>query len=88
MIEDRDGAPLTPWERDVVARMEEELGPRDEARRGPVGHLPTDPPGPMLLVGAGTTFFGIVVAFTAGTPLGLAGWILLLIGLVIVWEQL
>jgi hypothetical protein len=88
LTDDWEDTSLTPWERETVAWMEDELDLRDPAAPHPAGRRPADRLGPMFLVGGAITLFGAVVAFTAGAPLGLAGWILLLVGLVVVWDEL
>ena len=88
MTDDWEDASLTPWERETVAWMEEQLDFRDPPSPGRVGRRPADHPGAMFFVGSAITMFGAVVAFTAGAPLGFAGWILLVVGLVVVWDEL
>ncbi|HYT39586.1 MAG TPA: hypothetical protein VEN99_08755 [Acidimicrobiia bacterium] len=86
-----DDPSLTPWEEHVIARMEEEFGRHHPGTPGRVGPRPAERPGPLLLVGASVTVFGTVLAFgisTGHTPLAIAGYILLLVGLMIVWDQL
>lgn len=85
MTDDGDDTSLTPWERETVAWMEKELDVRDPGLACP---RPADGPGPMLLVGVATAVFGAVAAMITGPPLDIAGWIVLLVGLAIVWEQL
>jgi hypothetical protein len=77
--ESEDPPSLTPWERETVAWMEEELGLRDPGLPGRAGRMP--------LAGAMVSLFGMLVALTAQAPLGVAGWIVVLIGLVIVWDR-
>jgi uncharacterized membrane protein YedE/YeeE len=82
---------LTPWEQYVIARMEEEFGGRNTGLSGRVGERSVESPGPLLLIGAAVAVFGTVLAFgvpTGHTPLALAGHILVLVGLMTVWEQL
>ena len=85
MTDDGDGTSLTPWERETVAWMEKEF---DIHEPGPARPRPAGEPGPLLVAGVATAVFGAVVAFVAAAPLDLAGWIVLLVGLTIVWEQL
>jgi hypothetical protein len=85
-----DPQSLSPWERATVAWMEAELDLRDPglAPPGDGYRRPGGKPGPRLFAGTAVSLFGIVVAVTGGAPLDIAGWILVLVGLVIVWEQL
>src|SRR3954464_6771113 len=89
--ESGDSPSLTPWERETVAWMDEELDLRDPGLPPPAvttpGRVATGPR-PMLFGGAAAFSCGIVVAVTARAPLDVAGWILVLIGLVTVWEWL
>jgi hypothetical protein len=73
---DWEDASLTPYERETVAWMEEELDLRDSA----------DGAGRGGVAGGAVAAFGAVVAFSAAAPLALAGWILLVIGFFMVWE--
>ena len=83
---DRDDPSLTPWEQLVIARMEREFGRRHPGAAERVGQRP----GPLLFIGAATAIFGTVLAFGVAphTPLAVAGYILVLVSLMIVWEQL
>ena len=86
-----DDPSLTPWEEHVIARMEEEFGRHNPGMPGLAGQHAVEGPGPLLLIGAAIAVFGTVLAFgirTGHTPLAIAGYIILLVGLVIVWEQL
>jgi len=87
MAIDWDDLPLSPWEQYVIAAMEDEFGRDDPGIPGRAGQRP----GPLLFIGAAVAAFGTVVAFgvpTGHTPLAIAGYILVLVGLMIVWEQL
>ena len=81
MTNDWEDASLTPYERETVAWMEEELDLRDP---GPPGAA--DGPGRVGLVGGAVAVLGAVVTFSAAAPLALAGWILLVVGFVVIWE--
>jgi hypothetical protein len=86
-----DEPSLTPWEQHVIARMEEEFGRHNPGMPGRVGQRPVECPGPLLFIGAAVATFGTVLAFgvpTGHTPLAIAGYILVLVGLMIVWGQL
>jgi uncharacterized membrane protein YedE/YeeE len=88
---DWDDLPLSPWEQHVIAAMEDEFGGDDPGISGRAGQRPIDRPGPLLFIGAVVAALGTVVAFgvpTDHTPLAIAGYILLVVGLMIVWQQL
>jgi hypothetical protein len=86
MTIDWDDLPLTPWEQEVIARIEDDFGRHDPGMPGRVGRGP----GPPLFIGAAVAVIGTVLAFgiPTQTPLALSGYILLLVGLVIVWNRL
>jgi uncharacterized membrane protein YedE/YeeE len=91
MAIDWDDLPLSPWEQHVIAAMEDEFGPDDPGIPGRVGQRPTERPGPLLYIAAVVAALGTVLAFgvpTGHTPLALAGYILMLVGVTIVWELL
>ncbi len=81
MTNDWEDASLTPYERETVAWMEEELDLRDSDLPGSA-----DGAGRVGVAGGAVAAFGAVVAFSAAAPLALAGWILLVIGFFMVWE--
>ena len=91
MAIDWDDLPLSPWEQDVIAAMEDEFGRDDPGVSFRAGPRPMEGPGPLLLIGAAVAVFGTVLAFgvpTGHTPLAMAGYILILVGFAIVWDQL
>ena len=82
-----DDPQLTPRERRIIARMEEEFGDHDSrmaARRA------AERPGPLLFIGVAVAVQGSVLAFgiSGPTPLAIAGYILIVVGLAIVWYEL
>ena len=83
MAIDWDDLSLSPWEQEVIARMEDEFGRPGPGRVG-------QGPGPLLFVGAAVAVCGTVLAFGIPTqaPLAISGYILMLVGLMIVWNQL
>jgi uncharacterized membrane protein YedE/YeeE len=91
MAVDRDDPQLTPWEQHVIARMEEEFGHHHTRMAGRVGHRGMERPGPLVFIGAAVAVLGTVLAFgipTGHTPLAIAGYILMLVGVAIAWDQL
>jgi hypothetical protein len=85
MTEEGEDASLTPYEMEMVARMEEELDLREP---GPPGGGPVIRQEVIAVAGFVVAAFGAVIAFAAETPLTLAGWILVLVGLVMIWERI
>jgi len=91
MAIDWDDLPLSAWEQGVIAAMEDEFGPDDPGIPRRVWPGPTERPGPLLYIAAVVAALGTVLAFgvpTGHTPLALAGYILMLVGVTIVWELL
>ena len=91
MAVERDDPQLTPWEQHVIARMEEEFGPHNTPMAGRVGHRAVERPGRLLFIGVAIAVLGTVLAFgipTDHTPLAIAGYILMLVGVAITWHQL
>ena len=91
MAIDWDDLPLSPWEQHVIAAMEGEFGRDDPGIPGRVGQHRMERPSPLLFIAAAVAAFGTVLAFgvpTGHTPLAIAGYILILVGLTIVWELL
>ena len=91
MAVDWDDLPLSPWEQHVIAAMEAEFGRDNPGIPGRAGRRPMERPGPLLVIGAAVAAFGTVLAFgvpTGHTPLALAGYILIVVGFMIVWGQL
>ena len=81
MTSDWEDTSLTPFERETVAWMDEELDVRDPDLPGSADGLRW-----VGLGGGALAVLGAAVAFSAAAPLTLAGWILLVVGFALVWE--
>ena len=91
MAIDWDDVSLTRREQRVIARMEDEFGGHNPGMPERVGQGPGERPGPLLFIGGAVAALGTVLAFgipTGHTPLALAGYILMLVGLMMVWNHL
>ena len=90
MAIDWDDLPLSSWEQHVIAAMEDDFGRDDPGIPGRVGQHRMERPSPLLFIAAAVAAFGTVLVGvpTGHTPLPIAGYILILVGLMIVWEQL
>jgi len=83
-----DDPQLTPREQRIIARMEEEFGDQAIPIAGPRA---ARRPGPLLFIGVALAVQGAVLAFgiPAGpTPLAIVGYVLIIVGMVIVGYQL
>ena len=78
-------------EQQVIAAMEDEFGDDDAGICGRAGQRRIERPGPLLFIGAVVAALGTVMAFgvhTDHTPLPIAGYILPVVGFMVVWQQL